>query len=179
MNPYQPAGIWSENNTMSPQFVQSKGADLYRRSLYSTWKRTTPVPNMLLFDATSREACTVRRPSTNTPLQALVLLNDIQYVEASRVLAENLLVKESTDESRIQTAFLKFAGRLPDQRETKVLIATLAQQRAEFSAKPQEATKLLKIGETKPNANLNPAEVAALTVTVQMILNSDAVIWKR
>ena len=70
VNPYQPAGIWQENNTMSPGFVQSKGADLYRRSIYSTWKRTTPVPSMLLFDATSREACTIRRPATNTPLQA-------------------------------------------------------------------------------------------------------------
>ncbi len=80
VNPYQPAGIWQENNTMSPGFVQSKGEGLYRRGIYSTWKRTTPVPSMLLFDATSREACTMRRPVTSTPMQALVLLNDIQYV---------------------------------------------------------------------------------------------------
>lgn len=179
VNPYQPAGIWSENNTMSPQFVQSKGADLYRRSLYSTWKRTTPVPNMLLFDATSREACTVRRPSTNTPMQALVLLNDIQFVEASRVFAERLMTEKPNDESRIRTAFLRFSGRLPDQRESKVLLANLREQRAEFGSKSAEATKLLKIGETKANPNLNPVEVAAMTVTVQMILNSDAVIWKR
>lgn len=179
VNPYQPAGIWSENNTMSPQFVQSKGADLFRRSLYSTWKRTTPVPNMLIFDATSREACTVRRPSTNTPMQALVLLNDIQYVEAARVLAENLIKTKQTDEDRIRSAFLRFAGRLPDQRESKVLLTALSQQRAEFAGKPQEAAKLIKIGETKPNLSLPATEVAALTVIVQMIINSDAVIWKR
>jgi hypothetical protein len=179
VNPYQPAGIWSENNTMSPQFVQSKGADLFRRSLYSTWKRTTPVPNMLLFDATSREACTVRRPSTNTPMQALVLLNDIQFVEASRVLAESLVKQKSSDEARIGSAFLRFAGRSPDQREVRVLLAALNQQRAEFSAKPREAAKLLRVGETEPDPNLAAPEVAAMTVTVQMILNSDAVIWKR
>ncbi|MBC8065878.1 MAG: DUF1553 domain-containing protein, partial [Chlorobia bacterium] len=122
VNPYQPAGIWQENNTMSPGFVQSKGADLYRRSLYSTWKRTTPVPSMLLFDATSREACTVRRPSTNTPLQALVLLNDPTYIEASRKLAERVLREAGpTAEERITFAFRLPMARKPTADETAVL----------------------------------------------------------
>ncbi len=179
VNPYQPAGIWQENNTMSPGFVQSKGADLYRRSLYSTWKRTTPVPSMLLFDATSREACTIRRPSTSTPMQALVLLNDIQFVEACRVLAEKLVKQKSSDDAKIRLTFLRFSGRSADPRELKVLLTALNEQRTEFLAKPQEAAKLLKIGETKPDSNLEAPEIAAMTVIVQMILNSDAVIWKR
>ena len=91
VSPYQPGGdLWREANTMSPAYQQSTGRDLYRRSLYSVWKRTTPLPNMLAFDAPSREVCTVSRGRTNTPLQALVLLNDVQFVEAARALATNV-----------------------------------------------------------------------------------------
>lgn len=179
VNPYQPAGIWSENNTMSPGFVQSKGKDLYRRSLYSTVKRTTPVPSMLLFDATSREACTIRRPSTNTPLQALVLLNDIQYVEAARALAQLVLQEPTTDERRIARAFARLAGRAPDAQEGKILLGTLKQQREEFKKDPEGAKKLVAMGESKADPAIPVDELAAMTVTVQTILNSDAVIWKR
>ena len=179
VNAYQPAGIWQEFNTMSPGFVQSTGTDLYRRSLYSTWKRTTPVPSMMLFDATSREACTMRRPSTNTPLQALVLLNDVQYVEAARVLAESVLTQPGSDEDRIRRAFVRLAGRAPDTREIAVLIQTLNEQRAEFAADLAGAGKLIHVGDSKPSPSLEPRELAAMTVTVQTILNSDAVIWKR
>lgn len=179
VNPYQPAGIWSENNTMSPGFVQSKGADLYRRSLYSTWKRTTPVPSMLLFDATSREACTIRRPATNTPLQALVLLNDVQFVEAARVLAERVLKEYPDDKRRISSAFRKLAGRRPDAKELAILTQTLDEQRREFRADVTGAAKLIAMGESKADPNLRPSELAAMTVAVQTILNADAVIWKR
>ena len=89
VSPYQPGGdLWRETNTMSPAYQQSTGKDLYRRSLYSVWKRTAPLPNMLAFDAPTREVCTVARGRTNTPLQALVLLNDVQFVEAARALAD-------------------------------------------------------------------------------------------
>lgn len=187
VNPYQPAGIWSENNTMSPGFVQSKGADLYRRSLYSTVKRTTPVPSMLLFDATSREACATRRPATNTPLQALVLLNDIQFVEAARVLAQVVLKSPVSDAERIKKAFRRLAGREPEKRELVILLQTLSEQRREFltptSAENRvgvsDAHKLIAIGESKPDPALDPIELAAMTVVVQTILNSDSVIWKR
>jgi len=178
VNPYQPAGIWQENNTMSPGFVQSKGRDLYRRSLYSTWKRTTPVPSMMLFDANSREACMVRRPSTDTPLQALVLLNDVQFVEAARVLAERVLQEKGNENTQIRSAFRLLAGREPDARELQILDKTLREQQTQFAEDPRGAKKLATIGETKP-ANLPPTEVAAMTVTVQTIMNSDAVIWKR
>jgi hypothetical protein len=179
VNPYQPAGIWQENNTMSPGFVQSKGQDLYRRSVYSTWKRTTPVPSMLLFDATSREACTMRRPVTSTPMQALVLLNDIQYVEAARVLAERVLAGNRRDANRLSAAFVKLAGRKPEPKELAVLEATLVEQRKVFASDPASAAKLIAIGESKADPALQPVELAAMTVAVQMILNSDAVIWKR
>jgi hypothetical protein len=164
---------------MSPGFVQSKGNDLYRRSLYSTWKRTTPVPSMMLFDATSREACTVRRPPTNTPLQALVLLNDVQFVEASRALAELVLKQKASDADRIKTAFVRLAGRAPDPQESSILMDELLQQRTEFETNPSDAKKLVGVGEKKADAGIDPADLAAMTVTVQTVMNSDAVIWKR
>lgn len=164
---------------MSPAFVQSKGADLYRRSIYSTVKRSTPVPSMLLFDATAREACTVRRPSTDTPLQALVLLNDVQYVEAARALAEVVLKAPGGDTERIRRVFVRLAGRPPDARETAVLLETLKGQRAEFAKDFSAATKLIAVGESKADPSLMPAELASMTVVVQTVMNSDAVIWKR
>ena len=179
VNPYQPAGIWQENNTMSPGFVQSKGADLYRRSIYSTWKRTTPVPSMMLFDATSREACTMRRPTTNTPLQALVLLNDIQFVEAARALAEQVVKAQPDDRARVREVFIRLAGRSPDARESAVVLETLNEQRKEFSSGAQSAAKLLSVGDSKPMPGLAPNEVAAMTIAVQTVMNSDSVVWKR
>jgi len=175
VNPYQPAKIWTENNTMSPNFVQGTGADLYRRSLYSTWKRTTPVPSIMMFDATSREACTTRRPSTNTPLQALVLLNDIQFVEASRVLAERTLERNGN----IDVPFLRLAGHLPNPAQKAILRRTFLEQRAIFAADPPSSVKLISVGESKANPVLNPIDLAAMTIVVQTILNSDSVIWKR
>jgi len=179
VNPYQPAGLWTENNTMTQGFVQSKGADLYRRSLYSTWKRTTPVPSMLIFDATSREACTMRRPATDTPMQALVLLNDIQFVEAARKLAETVMQLPGNDQQRIREGFVRLAGHEPSPRELTILEATLHDQRKEYEAKPEDAKKLVTMGDSKPTAQLPTKELAAMTVTMQTVLNSDAVIWKR
>lgn len=179
VNPYQPAGIWQENNTMSPGFVQSKGKDLYRRSLYTTWKRTTPMPSMMLFDATSREACVIRRPSTNTPLQALVLLNDVQFVEAARALAERTIAIDSPISDRIAIAFERLAGRAPDQTERGVLLATFEEQRKQFSADESAARRLISLGDSKPDAKISPVDLAAMTVTMQTLMNSDAVVWKR
>jgi hypothetical protein len=178
VNPYQPGNLWQENNGMSPPFVQSKGADLYRRSLYSTVKRTTRVPSMLTFDSTSREACTVRRPATNTPLQALVLLNDVQYVEAARVLAEKVLGRPDPV-GQVREAFVRLAGRRPDAFETQVLLRTLREQGETFRKDPKSAARLIAIGDSKADTRLDPVALAAMTVTVQTILNSDAVIWKR
>ncbi len=179
VNPYQPPGLWQEFNTMSPGFVQSKGDDLYRRSLYSTWKRTTPVPSMLIFDANGRESCSTRRPTTNTPLQALVLMNDVQFVEAARVLAEQVLKFPGDDAVRMQTAFRRLAGRFPDASEQALLQRTLDEQRLVFRRDLAGATRLIRVGETAVDGSLRPSELAAWTVAVQTILNSDAVIVKR
>src|SRR5262249_59981353 len=91
VSPYQPGDLWRESNSMSPPYQQSVGRDLYRRSLYTVWKRTAPMPNMLAFDAPSREVCVARRQTTSTPLQALVLLDDPQFVEPARALGERML----------------------------------------------------------------------------------------
>jgi len=179
VNPYQPAGIWQENNTMSPGFVQSKGADLYRRSIYSTVKRTTPVPSMLIFDGGSREACTVRRASTNTPLQALVLLNDVQFVEAARALAELVMKRNVSDPERIRVVYVRLAGRGPDEREMALVLQGFREQRIQFGSDPDAARKLIAVGEARADPSLNPVDLAAMTVAVQTVLNSDAVIWKR
>lgn len=179
VNPYQPAGIWTENNTMTPAFVQSKGADLYRRSLYSTVKRTTPVPSMLVFDATSREACVVRRPATNTPLQALVLLNDVQYVEAGRALAERVTKAEPDLKGRIRLMYQLLAGRAPTETESAIFAQAFEEQKKQFAGTPDDAKKLIHVGESKPDEKLDTIDLAAMTVVVQTAMNSDAVIWKR
>jgi len=180
VSPYQPGDLWRESNSMSPAYRQSVGTDLYRRSLYSVWKRTAPMPNMLAFDAVSREVCVARRQSTSTPLQALVLLNDPQYVEAARVLATRMLKEGSPDPAqRVRFAFRQLATREPSANELKLLTGLYASQRDLFARSPDEAAKLLKLGETKPDPSLSPTELAAATVVVQTIMNLDATIWKR
>lgn len=175
VNPYQPAGIWTENNTFSPPFVQSKGKDLYRRSLYTTWKRTTPAPDMLAFDAVGREVCVMRRTRTSTPMQALVMLNDVQYVEAARTLAEHVIKSGEG----IEEAFLRLAGREASPEEAEILRACYEEQFAYFRAHLLEAIALVSEGDSARDETLRASEVAAMTVTVQTIMNMDAVVWKR
>lgn len=179
VNPYQPAGLWTENNTMTPGFVQSKGAGLYRRSIYSTWKRTTPVPSILLFDATSREACSVKRPTTNTPLQALVLLNDVQYVEAARVLAEKVITMKVDKVMQINKVFRLLSGRDADASEKSLLSKEFDEQQARFKVDPDSAVKLIHMGDTKPPDGVSAPDLAAMTLVVQTVMNSDAVVWRR
>ncbi|HEY3395040.1 MAG TPA: DUF1553 domain-containing protein, partial [Lacipirellulaceae bacterium] len=179
--PYQPGGdLWRETNTMSPAYQQSTGRDLYRRSLYSVWKRTAPLPNMLAFDAVTREVCTVSRGRTNTPLQALVLLNDVQFVEAARALAATVLQSQSTLQDQIREAFLRLTGRQPDDDELRLLAELCAEQRKLLSEKAaDEAAKFVRLGESQPDAALDPVDLAALTVTCQAILNLDAATYER
>jgi hypothetical protein len=181
VSPYQPGGdLWREANTMSPAYQQSTGRDLYRRSLYSVWKRTTPLPNMVAFDAPSREVCTVARGRTNTPLQALVLLNDVQFVEAARALASSVSQPGSPLAGQIEEAFLRFTGRHPDATERNLLLDVYNEQAALFADKTQQdATAFAKLGESKVDAKLDAAHVAALTVVCQTILNLDATIYER
>ena len=181
VSPYQPGtDLWRESNSMSPAYRQSKGEDLFRRSIYSVWKRTAPLPNALLFDAAGRDACVTKRSSTNTPLQALVLLNDPQFVEPSRVLAQAILRAHPEDPGAlIRAAFIRLAGRPPDAREFELLEKVRNGQLAFFKNKPQDAQSFLNIGDIAADAALDPATLAATTVLCQTILNLDAVIWKR
>lgn len=181
VSPYQPGeDLWRESNTMSPPYQQSTDAGLYRRSLYSVWKRTVPLPNMLSFDSPTREVCVVSRTRTNTPLQALVLLNDVQFVESARVLAENVSSSQDSAESRIGEAFVRLTGRHPDSAELQLLCDLYEEQKILFSSDDFDAAKkLTEAGDFPSTSKLSPAELAALTVACQAILNLDATIYNR
>ncbi|MGE3311043.1 MAG: PSD1 and planctomycete cytochrome C domain-containing protein [Limisphaerales bacterium] len=185
VSPYQPLGLWEElsmredSRNFSAQFFElSEGEDLYRRSMYTFWKRSSPPPQMSTFDAPDRETCTVRRPRTNTPLQALVLLNDPTYIEASRKLAERLLNREGTDADRVAWAFRLATARMPSAGEKAILLRVLEQQRAHYRANRQAAEELLTTGEAPRDLTLDPAELAAWTLLSSTIFNLDETVTK-
>ncbi|MCA9136532.1 MAG: DUF1553 domain-containing protein, partial [Planctomycetales bacterium] len=177
--PYQPAGLWEEAGT-GKSYHQSKGDGLYRRSMYTFWKRTSPPPTMLTFDATSRESCTPRRELTTTPLQALVILNDPQHVEAARVLAEQL-IKTHGDalDGRWDELFRRALSRLPSDRERQIFHQTYQEQQAFFSNDPDAARELLAVGEKATDESLPAVDLAATTVTVQTLFAYDETIMLR
>jgi hypothetical protein len=180
VSPYLPGDLWRESNAMSPAYQQSVGKNLYRRSLYTVWKRTAPMPDMTAFDAPSREVCVLKRIPTTTPQQAFVLLNDTPFVEAARVLAEKALTEGgATARERIRFAFRLLTARWPDARETKLLTELLQEQTALFNREPGRAKKLLAVGERPAAPPFKPVELAAMTEVTQTILNLDATIWKR
>ena len=187
VSPYQPGkDLWQESNSMSPPYQQSVGQGLHRRSLYSIWKRTAPLPNMLVFDATSREVCTIKRGRTSTPLQALVLLNDVQFIEVARAMAESIVKRHAEPENQIVEASMRLIGRPPDDVEQSLLLDLYHEQHSTFvvqddqiSPASQDAEKLIAIGETPADASLSQVNVAALTVVCQAILNLDATIYER
>lgn len=184
--PYQPEGLWQElssrkdsGNWTAQVFVQSHGPDLYRRSLYTFWKRTCPPPQMQTFDAPDRETCTVNRERTNTPLQALVLLNDPTYVEAARILAERMMTDGgATPAERIRFAFRLATARVPTEREITLLGELFQKQKSRYADRRDEALKLLSNGETKRNEKLDAAELAAWTNVASTILNLDETVTK-
>ncbi len=182
VRPYQPDNLWGATTGGGggplAKFVLDISPDLYRRSLYTFWKRTVPPPAMLTFDAATRDRCVVSRQSTNTPLQALVLLNDPQYMEAARVLAQTLLGKEMPLDENITTAFRKFTGRAPQSAELDMLREVHEQALLSFNNNPELSNKLLQVGDYKLDETLNPKELAALTLTISTILNLDETISK-
>jgi hypothetical protein len=180
VKPYEPPGLWeavSFNN--SQKYVQDTGENNYRRSLYTYWKRQSPPPNMLLFDAPTREYCVVRRPRTNTPLQALALLNDPQFVEAARAFGRRIMLEGgSAAQHRIAYAFRWTTSRHPRADEVALLLDTFNQQLAEFRKEPATAEKLLGVGSFKARTDLDKAELAAWTTIASMILNLDEAVTK-
>ncbi|MEO9854035.1 MAG: DUF1553 domain-containing protein [Reichenbachiella sp.] len=174
VKPYQPAGLWAEvtSGRGLASYIEGMGNDLYRRSLYTYWKRTVPPPSMMIFDASERNDCTVKRQSTSTPLQALVLLNDPQFVEASRVLAERIILEGGEGfENRVQMAFKLATSRRAEKEELEILKEMYEQQQAGFELHPEEAGQLLSIGRRKPDQTINPVELASMTVITNTILN--------
>jgi hypothetical protein len=179
VKPYQPAGLWEAAGT-GGEYPQDTGDKLYRRSLYTFLKRTVPPPAMLTFDATSHEVCAAKRETTTTPLQALVLLNDPQFVEAARFAAERLLKAFPTDgNARIRSAFRQFTGREPDATEVKILNQLFAEQAQLFVADSASAAKLLAVGASKGDDTLPRAEFAATTTLVSALMNFDEFIVER
>jgi hypothetical protein len=179
VRPYQPEGLWEEAGT-GKHYVQDTGEGLYRRSLYTFWRRTAPPPTMLIFDAPSREVCTARREATTTPLQALVLLDDPQYVEAARVLAEQLVRHDGQDvDARITEGFRLATGRPPQARELDILRQLYQQQADLFKTDPSAAEKYLKTGDRKRDGSLPVQEVAATTVLANALMNLDEFITER
>ena len=179
VKPYQPAGLWEESGT-GKTYAQDKGDNLYRRSMYTFWRRTSPPPSMSTFDAPSREVCTARRESTSTPLQALILLDDPQFVEAARALAEGLVREHGSDiEARIRGAFRLLLGRSPEPRERDVLDRLYQEQLSYFADSPGAAEKFLETGERPRDRALPSTEVAATTVLASALMSHDEFVTKR
>lgn len=181
--PYQPKGLWEEmafgDGFSAQAYKQSSGSDLYRRSMYTFWKRTVPPAAMATFDAPDREKCTGRRLLTNTPLQALVLMNDPTYIEAARKLAEQALLDGGKDVTgRITYAFRLATSRKPSLTELKVLNGLLTEQLSHYRQNKRAATDLLSTGESTWNTKLDAGELAAWTIVTSAILNLDETITK-
>ncbi len=170
VRPYQPPGLWKD--LTGGDYKPDKGPNLYRRSLYTFWKRTVAPPAMVAFDAATRETCTVRETRTNTPLQALNLLNDVTYVEASRKLAERVLhVPAGSESARIEKAFCIVLARRPTTSELRILRDNFERRLAGFRARPDAAARLIAIGQSPHDDRLDPARLAAHTTTASLIFN--------
>ncbi|HVH60120.1 MAG TPA: DUF1553 domain-containing protein, partial [Candidatus Sulfotelmatobacter sp.] len=182
--PYQPKGLWEEmafgEGYSGQSYTESSGSELYRRGIYTVWKRTVPPPSLTLFDAPDREKCTARRTVTNTPLQALALLNDPTYVEAARALAERTLRHGGkSDRARLDFAFKLATARTPDLVERAVLLNSLSKFRSTYRQNHEGANKLLSVGESKADRSLPRGELAAWTTLASMILNLDETMTKQ
>lgn len=179
VKPYQPEGLWQE--VSMPQsntrvYVRGEGEDLWRRSIYTYWKRASPPPSLLIFDAPTRESCTIRRISTDTPLQALALWNDEQFVEAARVLAERTLLEAGDDGERLSRLFRRCTGRRPTANEAKELADALEHFRGRYAGAPGDAAALGEVGAATQRAMDDVPELAAWMVVAGGVLSLDATI---
>jgi hypothetical protein len=180
--PFQPAGLWEELNGregFSTPYRPDRGPDRHRRSLYTFWKRTLPPPSMAIFDAPSRETATPRRFPTNTPLQALVLLNDPEWLEASRNLAERMIARGGNDPSGwISYGFRATTGRVPSADELALLVSAYQEQLTEFGQNPKAALQLLSVGDSPRDGTIGLARHGALTLVARALLNLSETITK-
>jgi hypothetical protein len=182
VKPYQPEGVWEAvamigSNTRN--YKADTGERLYRRSMYTFWKRAAPPASMEILNAPNRETCTVKRERTNTPLQALVTLNDVQFVEAARNLAQMALkAAGGNDRKALDVLSERLIARHFTDRERSVVMDSLKELRADFAAKPDEAKKLIAYGESKPDPTLDPVQLASWTMLANQLMNLDEVLTK-
>ncbi|MCB0840237.1 MAG: DUF1553 domain-containing protein, partial [Bacteroidetes bacterium] len=175
--PYQPNGLWREisNKFYFKEYEIDPENGLYRRSIYTFWKRNLPPPSMIIFDANRRNECNVRRRQTNTPLQALVMLNDPQIIEACRVLAGRIILEDPKPENAVALAFRKLTGRIPSQAEKSILLEQYLAEKAHFQNDPKTTQEYLSTGFYPQDVSLRSEEkssLAALTVVSHTIMNS-------
>jgi hypothetical protein len=181
VRPYQPDGIWDETSVYGNlhNYKHAMGGDLHRRSLYTIWKRTAAPPNMTLFDVPGREICTVSRARTDTPLQALDLMNDVTYLEASRALAQRMMESGGASAaSRLSYGFRLVLGRDPSADECKILLTGLNRRMARYKGNPKAAQELISQGDLKNPPSLDPIALASYTVSASTLLNLDETITK-
>ena len=184
VHPYQPDGLWAEISHYgypagftSQKYLAGRGRANYRRSLYSAWKRTSPPPAMAIFDAPNRETCTVRRLSTNTPLQALVLQNDPQFLEAARVLGE-VMAGAGSDQGGVELGFVRVLGRAPNDQELRLMTSALGRYRNAYLGRDADAAALTSVGESVPPST-DRRELAAWTLVASTLLNMDEAVSRQ
>jgi hypothetical protein len=179
VKPYQPDGLWKEKS--GHVYQRDEGEGSHRRSIYTYWKRTSPPPAMMTLDAAKRDVCQVKRQTTATPLQALVLLNDPQYVEAARALAERVLreLPDQNSEQRLSSMFRRLTSRQPDAEQLRLLERLLAEQQEYFRQNPDNAGQFLAVGDHRPEDGLDATELAAWAVVAEALLNYDETVTLR
>ncbi|QDU79784.1 Planctomycete cytochrome C [Polystyrenella longa] len=178
VKPYQPAGLWKEKS--NNVYTREEGEGSHRRSLYTFWKRTSPPPAMITLDAAKRDVCSVKRQTTATPLQALVLLNDVQYVEAARAIAVKTIKKRPDNRAdQLTYLFRSLTGRFPEEREIALLQQVYEEQLIEFTSQPERISQLLEQGDEPIDADVPQSEQAAMMVVAQLLLNYDEVVMRR
>jgi hypothetical protein len=175
VKPYQPDGLWASlAANKGTRYAPDRGSGLYRKSMYSFWKRAVNPPRQIIFDAGGREVCNVQVRRTNTPLQALVLMNDPTFIESARVLAQEVLAqKTSDDQAALSELYRRALAKPLSEQRLKVLVGSLNYYRKHFQSKPEEAVKLLEVGNAPNIKNLNQNEHASLTAVAHLILNLD------
>jgi len=174
VKPYQPAGLWKEKS--GKVYAADQGAGLYRRSLYTFWKLTSPPPSMLLLDAAKRDVCSVNRPETSTPLQALVFWNDPQFVEASRVMAAEVLSQDASREERINMVFRRMTSHVPNNGEVQAIAALLQISQADYNALPDQAQAVLGVGATATTPELDQGLHASWTLVISTLFSHHGVV---
>jgi hypothetical protein len=179
VKPYQPPGLWKEIIKGRVEYRRDRGEKLYRRSLYTLWRRAVKPPLMTLLDANGRDTCAVDLKRTNTPLQALLLLNDVTFVEHARALAARMIREsDGSDRGRIERGMRLLLARAPSEREAAILRDELERQRAFFRQQPDQAEALLRVGDWQPAATVSDVEWAATTCVARVLLNLDETLTK-